>query len=279
MKTEPSTFLYYLPGVAKGDVTLTEIERRGLAGRVGECFHVDPLRNSVQVSDVRGGPDGLHGVLVVAMPADGSVPHRSEYVADQQEWHETQQHQVEGKPAYWVGYNRDTRPNPDGLVRLQTVSGYEHELPDGHVWSCPIIRRALYHANVPCTLSRMNGVVTREPLQQYRDAWNRSLEWANYEFSGGMTLEMQFTACIDALSLNYRVDAEEVSLLELLTDGPVGSLTNIIEAALDIPWIREATSGDDPQKKRLWEAIVAELGISSPGPEESSQITNRVTQT
>jgi hypothetical protein len=143
------------------------------------------------------------------------------------------------------------------------VSGYEHELGDGNTWLCPTIRRAIVFPAVPCSYRRMNGVLQRQPLAKYAGIFERAQRWAAQYLGGdGVPPEEQWEASIECLRVNYRLGDEEASLLDVLTDR---TMPLVLDAALDVPWLNEALSGSDPEKKSLLDWLHSELGTSEVG--------------
>ncbi|MBK8916459.1 MAG: hypothetical protein IPM64_17980 [Phycisphaerales bacterium] len=267
------TFRYYLPRAlpnAAGRVDRAVLEARGLWDRLDDVVTGQLAHDRYSANHLRQGPDGGEGLLLVPEPHDGSVVERAAFVPEHQTWWPGEGPEVGGRRpeiSYWIGIDRDYPPTPAGLARRDLVGGYEHTLGDGHVWVCPTIRRALFLPGVPCSYAKVGGELVREPLPQYARIFRRTLEFAA-RFAAGEAPPAadQWDLAVACLAVNYRVSNEEVSQLRLINDR---TLELVMDAAFDLPWLREATSGADPQKKRAWEAIRSALASTSAGDPES----------
>lgn len=268
------TFRYYLPKAEPnkaGRVDIDVVKSRGLWDRLDDSVTGHLARDRYSCNPLAKGPDGGQGLLIVPEPHDGTPVERAEFVPEHQTWLQSE------RGNYWIGTDNDHPPTPAGLVRRRVVEGYEHELGDGNLWECPIIRRAIILPAVPCSYSRMNGELTHEPLPEYAPIFQRTLRFAS-EYAAGSNVPIpdQWELAIACLAINYRVGDEEVSLLRLLNDR---TLKAVLDAAFDIPWLRAALDGSDTQKKRAWDSICAAAACTSPGDPASSPDTNPPPQT
>jgi hypothetical protein len=202
----------------------------------------DRLLNSVQHRETASGPQGS-GILV----ADGSKS--AEYVhfnADRQTW----------SPRFgrtsMVGTWNDQPVSPEQLARQQQVEGDQLVLLDGHRWQIPRLRKWLdddeqiqFSPELPRVMHRSTSTgrfVLGSVIPQYRDLWERSLKIAESMFaqlaqSQAASLEdseVELFVC-EVLAANYRVDADVISHLQLLTPELTGA---IVRAALDWDTLR-----------------------------------------
>ena len=256
------TFLYFIPELTKQQATAEAIAKAGLDVALRDCLTTDvAFQAKLSISDVRAGPNESSGVLVVALPEAGEAPPIG-YYPDQQTW--------EDEGTFWLGTSNDKPPTPEGLQRAMQVGGYEHELGDGQVWLCPVIRRAMLFATLPKRYARKDGETVATVLPEYEGIWQRSASWAA-DFASEeptLTIEERYDACVDCLSLNYRIGPAEAGRLGLLTDL---TMMEVLNAALDIPWLIEAQT--DIKKKELWDRVQAAMASFSPGQEESTDST------
>lgn len=164
------------------------------------------------------GPDGSAGVMVFALPNDGEVPFRMRYVPEDQEWFESD--------GYWVGYNKNNPPTPEGIERRKICDHYRYTLADGRIWKCPRVRRGMIPL-VPHWYRVRGGQITFEVRPEYRDLFERSAEWT---IDGRIQVGDLVAACSECLSLNYRGTAEEFTAMNAFDDS---STFDVMRAALD----------------------------------------------
>ena len=283
-------FLYYVPGVARQDVTRELLIERGLSVAFADVLAAPgPVESRLTLREVRnGGPDNRHGVILCPTPIDASGgSQRIGHYADSQEWEAVDGFRVESlelrenadstrpplssspPPQYWLGIDREDPPTPEALRRPETIDGYEHTLGDKRAWVCPIIRRCFVTPMVPRAYRRRGESLVGEVLADYRSIWERSAKWAAAAYADeARGIDEWFDGAVDCLALNYRLGPEEVGRLGLLTDR---TMRLVIEAAIDDPWMREAI--DDPEKKSAVERVIRVLRNTSPGQEDCSPDT------
>lgn len=242
-------FLYYLPGVEAEKVTRQFL----LGGPLAPIFW-DLLR-SPALYDARirsfaihaHGPDKSSGAIVAAMPKDGRdclVP----AMRPGQTWvHVNRRDQQD----YWIGYDLASQPDPELLQREHIVHGQEHELGDGQIWVCPIVRRKAVINALPCRwgVDPETGDYAGTMLPRYNDAWLAAGRILNAQTAGEIERPEALELCVQMLAINYRIGLVEASLLGLLDD------TNwkyIWRAATDADFLDEwlASQGTDGTVKK-----------------------------
>lgn len=117
-----NAFLYYVPGHTQQIITPADVVK----AKLGYAF---PKGTPAICNAMPGtGPDGNVGAI-------WTNSERYQYVKDAQVW---EQHEGDG---YWVGYWKDAKPGPDGLLRDKPLDGEYVELADGNLWLVPRARR------------------------------------------------------------------------------------------------------------------------------------------
>jgi hypothetical protein len=178
----------------------------------------------------------------------------------------------------WVGYWRDAPPGPEDLARERQIGGHPCRLRDGHDWNIPAARshselgsgdeaELRWSINLPRTLKRVAGgqwnaaCVARE----YAELWALAEAWVGR--SGSLDYQGAINGAVLALSANYRISANEVELLDLMTDDDV---IQILDRLVDKPTV------DAFQKKmnQRMKALTSCGGVSlSAGPAAETPIT------
>jgi len=209
-------FLYYVPE----SLTIGEFRRSHLT-RFGEVL-------SLATRGVEAGPDGKSGTILVI---EREHKPRPGYFAERQEWQ-----QAPGA-AWWVGWERESRPIPVDLQRDEVVAGHEIKLEDGNLWTIPLVRLAMGGSALDQRLRlRADGGLIEQPLQRYaaitrlaEQIWQLVRGQADQEEPA---IEVEWDHAIQALAMNYYLAAEEVSVLGLLTKKRIG---DILLALIDWP--------------------------------------------
>jgi hypothetical protein len=247
-------FMYYLPGVAASDVTRESLQ----AGPLAELFW-DLLR-SPALYDARvrtftihaNGPDGMSGVIVAAMPAAG-LQGPPPGVRPGQTWIQIKAG-PDGEPLpapYWLGFDGETPPGPMDLQREHLVQGVEHELGDGRIWMCPIVRRRGVANALPSRwgVDPETGEFASTLLPRYAAAWEASRRILDAQISGEIERPEVLALCVQMLAINYRIGVHETSLLGLLDET---TWKEVWRAATDAARLEEWISNqaqDGVQKK------------------------------
>jgi hypothetical protein len=224
-------FVYFVPGVHGGGVTRETLAEHGIEYAI---------EGQPESTDVTGGPGGGNGAVV----ADSRTPVEGRgYYADRQTWR-----QIPGSEA-WVGWETDSPPEPDDLVRHKVLPGHEVTLGDGNPWQIPIARALVdnekgsleYTCTLPQTLDldtegkwTLGKVVSPHTLL-WDDAcryWNSRIGIDTEESDIDFKFDALVGAAIRAMNTNYRINAVEAAGIGLLT---TQSLHAVLEATVDWP--------------------------------------------
>ncbi len=167
---------------------------------------------------IPGGPDGGPGLLASWRP--GHPQQRIGYYPDEQEWLPATC-ESGTKPAYWIGFWKDSPPTPEQLGKDTRQAGYLVELRDGNNWSVPaahdLPRDVRFHAA---------GRITEVVKPEHAEFWEESQHWVQHfllmdeSVIAGYQIEPRMAMHVyRALRINYRVTPEVLNYLTLL-DGP-----------------------------------------------------------
>jgi hypothetical protein len=216
-----SAFLYYIPGGA----SKADLPALGLDHLVGASLNLNPLS---------GGPDGRSGMLMSIGPG--------KYHADSQTW---AQH---GK--FWLGFETDSKPTSLELARPEQIQGHTVALEDGFDVITPLVRRIPYGTALPESLVLgVDGALISEPLPRYT-ALSIGVEKIFETLvmgEGAMGFQEIWIIVVDALAVNYRISAVELSALKIIT---TTNIVKIAEALVDMPTIAAAVAADKQKKKQ-----------------------------
>ena len=203
---------------------------------------LDRLLDGAQHRETVNGPDG-NGILI----GDASLP--PDYM------HYTPAKQTWSKRfglSSWVGTWNDRPVTPASLARSQLLDGPAVELLDGNRWQVPTLRKWVdadasldFSNELPRVMQRSQSTgrfVLGAVIPKYRELWEQSLKIADNMFaqlaqSESAALddsEVEHFVC-DVLAANYRVDADVISHLQLLTPEICGA---IVRSALDWDTLR-----------------------------------------
>lgn len=222
-----------LKAAGLGDIFRDRMSNNDLAGNG---------RNAI--SYVMHGPDGVAGVLLQPLAAE---PQESDgvglgYYPDRQQWVKVE---VGGKVGYYIGYDPSNLPGPQDLERDKMISGYMEQLGGGQEWEAPVIRLKDSKTNLPDIWKLKSGRVVASVRNDWQWAWDLSGEiWEWFTAEDSVNEELAFVWCAKLLGINYRVGAEEVSILGLLGKD---FFSPILRAAVNGPLIEMVL---DEQKKR-----------------------------
>lgn len=170
------------------------------------------------------GPDGGSGTLLwwENPRRMDSVPAKR-YDEDTQTWHKRR------RGAVWYGWEVERPPTPFCIERRSPMPGFAVPLADGNEWIVPNVQQ------VPAVLGiDDDGKLTREVAAAYRDyyrqAWE-ALNWFDESYASGVVpFEEAFYLAVNALSINYRLNADLCSLLGLLrTDNVLSLVAAVVE--------------------------------------------------
>ena len=142
---------------------------------------------------------------------------------------------------YWIGWDADSPPTPDELLRKRTIPGYEATLGDDQLWLIPNA------AEVPSRydLDDAGQWVTRA-LDRYRGFVERAA-WA-FDFCQRM-IEAEYQLpfppeavpfALEAMNWNYRLPRELAAALGVIQPG---NLFKILSSTTELQRLREIASG------------------------------------
>ncbi len=227
-------FLYFLPGV--GGCSEQMLLKLGLYDRF-----IGP--NGTLGGWVRracdSGPGGKGGCLI----SGGQRP--PDFFADaRQTWVESAR--PDGT-VVWIGIeNAQTPPGPDDLILPTNIQGPFVTLGDGNLWRVPMVKRwdgeAFEHVlSLPQKIAvRIEGGkrrITHEVIPAFQPLLAIGERvWDSFLNGTPMPLDGVFEDAVTLLAANYRLGAEEVSLLGLLDPE---SAQEVLRAAVDIRALQE----------------------------------------
>ena|GEM_PF-1446564 len=271
--------IYFLPHLTRDELAPGEqlnrevLARFGLDAALADC---DDVRRDCAMFELSGAsPGGLPGCLLMAVPVDGSLPHRVGYYPIEKGGRQQWQQMVAGEKPVWVGTDPDQPPTPADLVRRKTVEGYRLDLAGGR-WIVPVIRDPLGHSGLPARWTYQGDQVVEKIRDEYQALWDDHAEIAAkfYEPTGPPGIEMDRTAateaCLRVLAVNYRVGRIEQDLLGLVDSE---TWLTILGASVDLPLFGELFAEVQEKKKRLAESVTppsaSESTATSPGSPDS----------
>jgi len=227
-------FLYFIPG-ASGQLPPEKAKEVGIGYAL--------TGKGVIPGQCGRGPDGGPGILC----AIEGAPHPNPiYAPADQTW-------VKGPGGkYWAGFNNAQRPTPDLLARDKFIAGDKVKLRDGHEWTIPIARSFVRGSALPQELSLGEDGRTWElkTLPEYvslcADAEKVWEGFGAVAAGGKFEIDDQelIRIAVDALGVNYRVSAVEVSMLRLLS---TAEMWLILRAMVD--WNSVIKAAEAAQKK------------------------------
>lgn len=251
-----SDFFYFIPGVQAANEKV--VRERGLADRI-------VVYTSMQV---HSGPGEKAGMLLRDNSHDKTTGNvRFGYFPDEQVWCEA--------GGIWVGMSKADPPKPDDLRRDDFINGHQVKLNDGNEWMIPVARAFPTGTNLPCSLSLgPDGELVFDILERYVP-FSKHAERLFLEFYGGLAGESEeevaerlhdldwFNHAVEALAVNYRVGAQEVSLLKLLT---TRNVFEVCRAVVDFPEFVKRVQEMESKKKILSDHEVSDGNSSEHGP-------------
>jgi hypothetical protein len=213
------SFLYFVPG--GGDrLPPAELEKLGLGYALPA--EGEPLGRK------SSGPEGQVGFLFDPTPGAETPP---AFLAEGQTWRKG----PEGK--YWVGFNKATRPIEAVMRRPKFIGGEPVKLRDGGDWIIPVARSLVGGATLPRKPVLLDDCKTwrLETLPEFLGlckAAERVFELMTTKPGAeapadpvqpepvkfDMDYDEAMGIVVHAMSVNYRLTALELSLLELFTD-------------------------------------------------------------
>jgi hypothetical protein len=226
---------YYIPG--RQGATLDVLRDLGLGHAFEEATPKGRLAGR--------GPDDGEGLFIAPTDGRGLSRARTDLA-----W------QKAPGQTWWIGTNGSG--DPKALARDEQIDGHLVKLGDGNEWLVPVARSFARGSVLPESLVLGDDGVSwvGEPLERFV-AISAKAESVELAFRGDLPedavpldmLQEGAQIVTEALALNYRVSALEVSALRLLT-GPI--IARALWAFIDGPTLEsvakemEATRGKDP---------------------------------
>lgn len=188
---------------------------------------------------VRGGPGGLHGVIVGESIAG--------YYPDRQTWVPAPQGD-EDQPPYWVGWSNDSKPTAAELIRSELLPSKTVTFRDGSAWEVPILYQWHEGAETPAVWSSplptmvdidRYGHATEGPVvSEYRAVFELGMKIlirtasANDGSADEISTSDYLQFACDLLACNYRVSLLELSSSVMDCFSRTDAM-NVILAAID----------------------------------------------
>ncbi len=244
-------FLYFRPQHTR-PITLADVKAWGL----GYAFERAPQSGVCQTNT----PTGTTG-SVFADPArhgEGQV----KMDMDAQVWRKIPR---SGLPDVYVGYWKESPPQPFDLARANQLSGYTIRLADGNTWLVPTVRyfdeaACQLKSNLPCylDLDETGRPIPGQVVAAYAQLWELTAPYAEQMLATGdggpdVSNEDIYQAARTLLQVNYVMDFVELVQLQLLTTEQLAH--NIVALAVD--WPTYLRWRETLKKTELSPAIVA----------------------
>ena len=226
-----SSYLVYIPGAISAKRTEAALEDVGLAEIIDKEFAAD-------VCDCRG-PDGERGLLF-RWQDQRRLDLCPSINIQENHWTPAQADAQRGLPAkrFWLGRSKYKRVSPEALLRRRWHSGEDVLLDDGQAWTVPIARQ----------LPHRHGMQGRVVKSQYRAFFDRAMEYQQraLDLRNGVDVVLAggWRFGVEALAMNYRVNADVIDWLELVTDA---NIMWLVGATFEMC----ATDATDAQKKKV----------------------------
>jgi hypothetical protein len=259
----------YFPGTT--GITNEHLERVGLA---------DLARGQAPVwFEPERGPDGKRGMCCTWQRGNGDDPPLA--MLPSQAWTPCRPATIPGgtlaKGAYWVGIDRDRPPRPEDLERKEVFCGHTVPLRDRQGWTVPTAVRLPHTHGLG-----EDGQYCRVIQERFADFWKRSEAYARELLTllrqvvllsqrpgtkptdtlrADFDIADTFAFAVEALAINYRINAEIVTQLDLLDDA---GLLDVVKATVDLPTLigaerEKKTAGSGPAR----ELVSIPVGLST----------------
>ena len=230
-------FLYFLPGATGAGPDA--IEAAGLTDVLSGASH--PTRGVTGA-----GPSGGPGIITVPHPTGTGAAPQIGFYSDKQEWQEA----PGGK--YWIGREIAEPVTPADLARPEMIGGHLVELGDGNKWLIPVARAFPHGIVLPQTLRLgPDGELVGETLPKYAafstraemiwDEWKAQMAAleAGEDREPGITVTQQWEFAVDAIAINYRINAVGASMLGIIN---TAVLPTVLQAVIDVPTLVQAAA-------------------------------------
>jgi hypothetical protein len=214
------------------------------------------FNGSVACRQTGHGPDGQPAGVILGRDEDmGSLG----YYPDRQDWQPVLDLP---DPGAWVGKFKTDVPKPEELAREEMLEGHSVKMHDGQWWQIPVLRaidtepELAFRCAAPRPFTYLGeGKWGLGPIdQKFERAYQIACDW--YDQLVGQIDEEKDTAEFEiddaisaatvALSINYRIDNNEASLLGLL--GSHGVVGEVLRAMIDWPTLEEWVKKNEEEK-------------------------------
>ena len=216
-------FLYYIPEYKS--FKRTDAVALGLNDRL-EAF---TTRNTGK------GPDGKNGIVVSSEGVE------CYYREAGQHWQQF--------GGVWIGFDESNKPKPEDLLRSDSYSSWPVNMGDQRAWNIPVLRVLETGSILPDQQimilnedGKFTAAIKKEFLEfgerigkiweELAERFQLYADEDNGRFSFTINIEQDSEIICEALSFNYRISREEISLLELLTSD---SIQRSFQAMFDLP--------------------------------------------
>lgn len=233
------SYLVYFPG--KCGTTEEHLRAAGLGGLVGEP--------GCQFTDAAG-PDGGRGVI--ATWVDPRRPHLSPepvYRSEEQDWAASKGPDGEPDGRCWFGRLKGLPVEPESLRRKARHAGEDVILEDEQAWHVPIARQLPHVLGIgkPRISERYRPFfeATEQAVERWMLVKDDAVQWR-------MSWSEGFAFAAAALAINYRINADVLDFLGLVTNEHLVSIVETaaeglaIERALALIKKKAATSDSSP---------------------------------
>ena len=203
-----SSYLVYVPGEhADNESTLVAV---GLGGIV------DPF-NPAKVAKVDAGPDGSAGLIFHWIDQDKPNANPIPDTASN-DWAKAKPCEALKAGRFWLGKPKWDTITPASLERRSAIGGMRVLLDDQQEWSIPVARQSPHDYRLDDSAQPV-----RKPQARFEKFYNDTARFYElfrryWETGVDLSLDEAWSFANEALSINYRVNADIVDWLELLGD-------------------------------------------------------------
>lgn len=225
------------------------------------------------------GPDGRPGQLALWRTGDAATD-PAPAILPSHDWQPCRADKAHGVEAgaYWLGLDRESPLRPEAIEHRTLFGGYWLKLRDNQQWHVPCAR----------LLPSIHGLgddgeYSRQVAPEYTAFWERSRAYAEQIFAalgqvqllqrlrGGkapptVTIEVEvadlFHLAVEALALNYRINAELATRLKLFDDD---ALRNVAMLVVDLPQLMKHDEKKKPDSISIPVGSSISCGVKASG--------------
>jgi hypothetical protein len=199
----------------------------------------DPIVRQV----LANGPGGSQGCIL----CDKSAADIAGYYSDRQEWRKI-------NDSLWIGWEQSTPPTAESLQRERMLAGH-HVKINNNVYIVPATKRFNFDSGSPLWYDTLPKKMTylesrwqyAEVIDRYRRLWDIGATWWDQVYNAAglsehelLTFPQAAELAIEALSFNYRIWHDELSMLGVIDENVV---TEVLHAVIDVPtydaWVQK----------------------------------------